>query len=148
MLDRGGYVGQSRNKPPSKEPLQTVNSICFWVKWGWAESQSLLNFSSVFASSLCPRLILYNCPTSESQVKKINILVKHWKKLFMKFVVVHPLNHVWLFAIPWTVASQAPLSSAVSQSLPKFMSTELMMLSNPSLPLMLSYPFAFNLSQH
>ena len=33
-------------------------------------------------------------------------------------------------ANPWTVACQAPLSSTVSQSLPKFMSTESVMLSN------------------
>ena len=38
--------------------------------------------------------------------------------------------HVRLFATPWSAAYQAPLSSTVSQSLPRFMSLELVMLSN------------------
>ena len=40
------------------------------------------------------------------------------------------LSHVQLFATPWTPALQALLSSATSQSLLKFMSVELTMLSN------------------
>ena len=42
-------------------------------------------------------------------------------------VVVWPPNRVQLFATPWTAAS---LSLTISQSLPKFMSTELVMPSN------------------
>ena len=38
--------------------------------------------------------------------------------------------HVQLFATPWTVARQASLSSTISQSLLKSMSTESVMLSN------------------
>ena len=44
-------------------------------------------------------------------------------------LVVHSLNHARLFVIPWTAACQAPLSSAVSWSLLKFMSIESMVLS-------------------
>ena len=45
-------------------------------------------------------------------------------------VVVQSLSCVWLFATPWTVARQARLlCPALSQSLLKFMSTELVMLS-------------------
>jgi len=44
--------------------------------------------------------------------------------------VVQSLSHVWLFATPWTVAPQASLSFTISQSLLKFMSTELVMPSN------------------
>ena len=40
------------------------------------------------------------------------------------------LGRVGLFAIPWTAACQTPLSSTISQSLLKFMSIELVMLSN------------------
>ena len=36
----------------------------------------------------------------------------------------------WLFVTPWTAARQYPLSSTISQSLFKFMSIELVMLSN------------------
>jgi len=40
------------------------------------------------------------------------------------------MSYVWLFGNPWTAACQAPLSSTISQSLLKFMSVELVMLSN------------------
>ena len=40
------------------------------------------------------------------------------------------LSQVQLFVTPWTAAYQAPLSFTISQSLLKFMSVELMMLSN------------------
>ena len=50
-----------------------------------------------------------------------------WKTLF---VVVQSLSCVRLFATSWTAACQAPLSSAVSWSLLRFMSIESMMLSN------------------
>ena len=65
-----------------------------------------------------------------------------------KFVVVfQSLSCVLLFAILWTAACQTSLSFTVSQSLLKFMSTELVM---PSKHLILSpaSPPAFNLSQH
>ena len=49
---------------------------------------------------------------------------------FLVVVVVQFLSHVWLFATPWTAARQASLSLTISQSLPKFMSIESVMLSN------------------
>ena len=45
-------------------------------------------------------------------------------------VVVQLLSHVRLFVSPWIAALQAPLSSTISGSLLKFMSTELVMPSN------------------
>ena len=44
--------------------------------------------------------------------------------------VVQSLNHVWLFATPWTVAHQASLSFPLSWSFHKVMSIELVMPSN------------------
>ena len=44
--------------------------------------------------------------------------------------VVQSLNCVWLFATPWTAARQASLSFTISRSLLRFMSIELVMLSN------------------
>ena len=46
------------------------------------------------------------------------------------FVVGHSLSCVWLFATAWTVARQTPLSFTISSSLLRFMSIELVMLSN------------------
>ena len=43
---------------------------------------------------------------------------------------VQSLSRVWLFATPWTAACQASLSIIKSQSLPKLMSIESVMLSN------------------
>ena len=45
-------------------------------------------------------------------------------------IVVQSPSHVWLFTTPWTAAHQASLSLTISQSLPKFMSTESVMPSN------------------
>jgi len=45
-------------------------------------------------------------------------------------IAVLLLSHVQLFAAPWTAACQAPLSSTISWSLLKFMSTESVMLLN------------------
>ena len=46
------------------------------------------------------------------------------------FVIVQSLSHVWLFATPWTAASQASLSFTISQSLLRLTSIELVMPSN------------------
>ena len=48
------------------------------------------------------------------------------------------LSHVWLLAIPWMTACQAPLSSTISWCLIKFISIELVILPNH---LTLCYPF-------
>ena len=45
------------------------------------------------------------------------------------FVFVQLLNRVWFFTTQWITAHQAPLSSAISQSLLKFMFIESVMLS-------------------
>ena len=45
-------------------------------------------------------------------------------------VTVQSLSCIQLSATPWTAAHQAPLSFSISQSLLKFMSVELVMLSN------------------
>ena len=45
-------------------------------------------------------------------------------------VIVQLLNYVWLSATPWTTACLAPLFSTVSWSLLKFMSVELVVLTN------------------
>ena len=50
--------------------------------------------------------------------------------LLVGMAVVQLLNPVRLFAIPCTAAHQAYLSSTISQSSLKFMSIELVMLSN------------------
>ena len=47
-----------------------------------------------------------------------------------KNMAVQLLSHVQLFVTPWAAAFQAPLSSTISQSFLKFMSIELVMLSN------------------
>ena len=49
---------------------------------------------------------------------------------------------------PWTAMHQAPLSSTISQSLLKFISTELMTLSNHFILCCPSLPPALNFSQH
>ena len=60
--------------------------------------------------------------------------------LWVGYFVVQSLSRVWLFATPWIVARQAPLSFTISWSLLKFMSTESVM---PSHHLILSRPLLF-----
>ena len=48
----------------------------------------------------------------------------------VQFHSVQSLSCFWLFATPWTAACQVSLSITISQSLPKLMSIELVMLSN------------------
>ena len=53
---------------------------------------------------------------------------KHMKYFSLLVFVVQSLSCVQLFAISWTAANQAPLSSTISQSLLKLMSIELVIL--------------------
>ena len=46
------------------------------------------------------------------------------------YIVVQLPNCVWLFVTAWTAVCQASLSPTISQSLPKFMSIELVMAFN------------------
>ena len=55
----------------------------------------------------------------------------------VQFSSVQLLSHVWLFAIPWTAACQASLSTTNSQSLLKSMCMELV---RPSNHLILCHP--------
>ena len=57
-------------------------------------------------------------------------LYSHVTLLVELTLVVQLLSHVQLFVTPWTAACQAFLSLTISQSLPKFMSIESLMLSN------------------
>ena len=50
--------------------------------------------------------------------------------MYNQFSSVLSLSRVWLFATPWTIAQQAPLSITNSRSLPKLMSIESVMPSN------------------
>ena len=65
-----------------------------------------------------------------------------------QFSSVQSLNHVRLFATPWTAARQASLSITNSRSPPKPMSIESVMPSKPHYPLSPPSPPALNLSQH
>ena len=70
--------------------------------------------------------LLYFCRPSWAQRYCYNSATTH----SLLKVVVQLLSHVWLFATPWTAAHQASLSIAISLSLLKLMSIELMMPSN------------------
>ena len=63
-------------------------------------------------------------------------------------VVVLLRSHVQLFVTPWTAAHQALLSSTISWSLLKFMSIELVMLSEHCTLCHSLLLFAFYLYQH
>ena len=60
-----------------------------------------------------------------SRLRKLCLL-----QYFVVVVVVQSLHCIQLFATPWTIACQAPLSSSISWGLFKFMSIESIMPSN------------------
>jgi len=60
--------------------------------------------------------------------------------IWLCVVVVQSLNHIQLFATPWTAAHQASLSFTVSRSLLKLVSIDLVM---PSNRLILCHPCLF-----
>ena len=71
------------------------------------------------------------CPYSgQSQGKKLLFLLHILRSAKHFSVAVQSLSCIRLFATPWTVAQQAPLSFTTSQSLFKFMSIESVMPSN------------------
>ena len=60
--------------------------------------------------------------------------------LKIQFSSIQSLSHVWLFAAPWTAASQASMSTTNSQSPPELKSIESVM---PSICLILCCPLLF-----
>ena len=73
-------------------------------------------------------------------------LKKEWN--FDTFSSVQSLSRVRLFVTPWSAACQASSSITNCQSLPKPMSIDSLMPSQPSHPLASPSPPALNLSQH
>ena len=75
-----------------------------------------------------------NCISGFVEICKTKVVVsKSWKKLRIskaQFSSVQSLSHVRLLEIPWTAVCQASLSITNSQSLLKFMPTELVTPSN------------------
>ena len=63
-------------------------------------------------------------------------------------VVVQSLSFVRIFVTPWTAACQASLSSTICYSFLKFMSTELVMLSNHLILCHHPSHFCFSFSQN
>ena len=64
-------------------------------------------------------------------------MINYLCNFIFQFSSVQLLSRVWLFATSWIAACQASLSISNSQSLPKFMSIELVM---PSSHLILCHP--------
>ena len=78
-----------------------------------SKSCKLIGIQKIF--SLCVYKHMYTHRTSEGKYKQS---------------VVQSLSHVQLFTAPWTATCHVPLSSTISWNLLKFMSGEVVMLSN------------------
>ena len=88
-----------------------------WVAMPSSRGSSWLRDQTHVSCVFCTgRQILYHWATWEAQRKALSS--------------VQSLSRVWLFATPWITARQASLSSTNSQSSPKLMPIELVMLSS------------------
>ena len=94
-----------------------MSILCYWYKNEW---DTVLDFKYA------------ECKDVTEHHTRLCEKSSHWvKNSFVVFVVVFQLlSRVQLFGIPCTTAGQAPLSSTISWRLLKFMSIELVMLSN------------------
>ena len=88
--------------------------------------------TTTYLFSVSETLFLSSCVWSFVLLFRFHIQVKSYSNdiIILVSVVIQSLSHVWLFATPWTIVHQTPLSSTISQSLLEFMSTEWMMLSH------------------
>ena len=73
---------------------------------------------------------VHNSPSPLPSCLLFSVYIKGRARVLFRVKVIQSLSPVWLSATPWTTACRAPLFSTVSQSLPKFMSIELVMPSN------------------
>ena len=71
-------------------------------------------------------LFISNSPAPTKGIK----ITDEFDIFILIVAAVQLLSCVWLFPTPWTAVHQAPLSSAISQSLFKLLSIESVMLSN------------------
>ena len=118
-----GYLQEASIQPPKPSTVKNQKHSPHIYQEGMVEKRQLDNspeitrlLSRYWHTDLIPKLGLFiQYIRTPSQVVA---------------VAVQSLSCVWLFATPWTVAHQAPLTSTISQSLFKFMSIELVMLSN------------------
>ena len=96
-----------------REEMEEDIAVCFcshYNGWGWATVLSPAQSPALSISYIFHKSPIYNDDALH--------------------VVIQSLNHVRLFATPWTAAHPASLSFIISWSLLKFMSIELVMLSN------------------
>ena len=93
----------------------------------------ILNWQMLFSKNGCKNIFHHTCSSIDSPLpQEVSYLLFMNLNKFLRFVLAQSLNCVQLFVTPWTLSLQAPLSSTISQSLLKFISTEMMMLPNIS----------------
>ena len=96
------------------------------LQWKGKDTQKCVTDS--FVTSKC-----CECPVEAKSFRKLGTRARpQWCKYrgAVYHIVVQVFRCVWLFVTPQTGAHQAPLSFTASWSLLKFMSSELVMLSN------------------
>ena len=154
-----------------KTPLPGLYPLCSFSSWRFAVLQQPVDSSSIPTSSehvvvqspSCVRL--FTIPWTAACQASLSVTISWSSPKFMSIKLVMPyisssvilrifssfqlLSHVWLFAIPWTAAHQASLSTINSWSLPKLMSIESIMPSNHFILCLQSFPASgsFQMSQ-
>ena len=105
-----------------------IISWCIWFQLVWVmeamAQECSPNHGQCFITNNIIVSLTYCVPSKDLNSVPLG---SHW----FQFTSVQSLRHVWLFATPWTAACQASLSITNSRSLPKLMSIQSAMPSNP-----------------
>ena len=102
----------------------SIRLLSAYQGWGYLSNQMQLSSDRVSPSRDC--VWMNTAKIHFVTGMKISIASTTGKDV----VTVQLLNHIWFFVNPWTAACQVPLSSTISWSLLRFMSNQLVMLSN------------------
>ena len=115
-----------------------------WISRGCiAKELYVIAWKVIRSRNALPGKVYLKLSLGINQVLCVSLVQLNWNGHFLAYAYKFPfwpqkvgsvvallLSPVWLFATPWTAACQVSLSLTVSQSLPKFLSIELVMSSN------------------
>ena len=136
------------------QPIETESKLVVLLDWEWRKARGKDGVWLIMGF-FKNRVYFWSNKSFLSHIL-VMVATTPWNTKPLNFSVIMAeirvcccsLSRVRLFATLWTAVNQASLSLTISQSLLKFMSIELVMLSNHLILCHPYSPFTFNLPQH